>query len=158
MTSFRGHQDISLFFRKPGNTSSPKALSAPPVDPSCCKGEQASASRLSVNSAAFPTQSPGLSPSVSTYDQHVLQTLKGVPGVLYKGSCRFGYSSVVKYMLKVPRLDSSTTQKNKISLFQPHSATLPYVCLNKLKVLAYALSCLMAHSKVIDFLSELSYQ
>ncbi|NP_001397551.1 serine/threonine-protein kinase PLK4 isoform 4 [Mus musculus] len=54
--------------RKPGNTSSPKALSAPPVDPSCCKGEQASASRLSVNSAAFPTQSPGLSPSTVTVE------------------------------------------------------------------------------------------
>ncbi|XP_060234240.1 serine/threonine-protein kinase PLK4 isoform X2 [Meriones unguiculatus] len=51
--------------RKPGNASSPKALS-PPVEPSCSKGEQASSSRLSMNSAAFPTQAPVFNPSTVT--------------------------------------------------------------------------------------------
>ncbi|KAK7806662.1 hypothetical protein U0070_021933 [Myodes glareolus] len=44
--------------RKPGNTSSPIALSPPPVDPSYSKEEQALPSRLNMNSAAFPTQAP----------------------------------------------------------------------------------------------------
>ncbi|XP_055481876.1 serine/threonine-protein kinase PLK4 [Psammomys obesus] len=53
--------------RKPGNTSSPKALS-PPVEPSCSKGEQAASSRLSMNSAAFPTQAPVFNPSTVTVE------------------------------------------------------------------------------------------
>ncbi|XP_005069740.1 serine/threonine-protein kinase PLK4 isoform X1 [Mesocricetus auratus] len=52
--------------RKPGNTNSPKALSPPPVNPSYSKGEQASPSRLSMNTAAFPTQAPVHNPSTAT--------------------------------------------------------------------------------------------
>nr|ACD47027.1 ASL1/novel spliced gene fusion protein [Mus musculus] len=51
--------------RAAGRPQKPKALSAPPVDPSYCKGEQASWSRLSMNRAAFPAQSPELNPTVT---------------------------------------------------------------------------------------------
>ncbi|XP_051013051.1 serine/threonine-protein kinase PLK4 isoform X2 [Acomys russatus] len=51
--------------RKPGHTSSPKALSPPSVEPSYSKEEQASASSLSMNNAAFPTQAPLLNPSTA---------------------------------------------------------------------------------------------
>ncbi|KAG3276203.1 polo like kinase 4, transcript variant X1 [Ictidomys tridecemlineatus] len=53
--------------RKPGNTSSPKALSPPPcVDPNCAIRDAPSLGRLIMNSATTPTQAPILSPSIVT--------------------------------------------------------------------------------------------
>ncbi|VTJ82692.1 Hypothetical predicted protein [Marmota monax] len=53
--------------RKPGNTSSPKALSPPPcVDPNCAIRDAPSLGRLIMNSATTPTQAPMLSPSIVT--------------------------------------------------------------------------------------------
>lgn len=52
--------------RKPGNTSSPKALSTPPVDPSSSRGEQALPSRVGTNRASFPAQPPAFSSSTVT--------------------------------------------------------------------------------------------
>ncbi|XP_077659532.1 serine/threonine-protein kinase PLK4 isoform X6 [Urocitellus parryii] len=53
--------------RKPGNTSSPKALSPPPcVDPNCAIRDAPSLGRLIMNSATTPTQALILSPSIVT--------------------------------------------------------------------------------------------
>ncbi|KAF7473272.1 serine/threonine-protein kinase PLK4 isoform X5 [Marmota monax] len=53
--------------RKPGNTSSPKALSTPPcVDPNYAIRDAPSLGRSIMNSAATPTQAPILNPSIVT--------------------------------------------------------------------------------------------
>ncbi|XP_071470790.1 serine/threonine-protein kinase PLK4 isoform X2 [Marmota flaviventris] len=53
--------------RKPGNTSSPKALSTPPcVDPNYAIRDAPSLGRLIMNSATTPTQAPILNPSIVT--------------------------------------------------------------------------------------------
>ncbi|XP_008821905.1 serine/threonine-protein kinase PLK4 isoform X2 [Nannospalax galili] len=52
--------------RKPGNTSSPKALSLPPMDPSYSQRDQPSSNRLMANSVAFSTQAPILNPNTTT--------------------------------------------------------------------------------------------
>lgn len=53
--------------RKPGNTSSPKALSPPPcVDPNCSVRDAPSLGRLVMSSATTPTQAPTLNPPIVT--------------------------------------------------------------------------------------------
>lgn len=59
--------DISFCFRKPGNTSSPNALSPPTsVDPHYLMSDRASLNKM-INSAASPKPAPILNPSVSKY-------------------------------------------------------------------------------------------
>ncbi|XP_048189776.1 serine/threonine-protein kinase PLK4 isoform X2 [Perognathus longimembris pacificus] len=55
--------------RKPGSTSSPKALSPPPVDANYSMRDRPTLNKLIVNRATSPTQGPILNPSIVTVER-----------------------------------------------------------------------------------------